>query len=122
MTKTTVVLTSVTDPDRKIQAIKNFRDATRPPENVGGMAMGLREAKDIVDRLIASSPAEIVEVWDTTPLSGSFTWLAQPTATTGIDKAIALQFVLDVLSLSDPLTARSIMQLPSYQEIREALR
>jgi hypothetical protein len=121
MQSTTVILTRVLDPTRKIAAIKNLRQATRPPVEVG-QTMGLKEAKDIVDRLADPqllATAE-VEVYDLSALRESFDFDLAPAE--GIDKQLVLDFLLDALAVSTPDSAIAITTRPTYRALREALR
>ena len=115
-----VTLTGVLDPDRRIVSIKALRDAARGCSTYPDGVMGLKQAKDTVDALARSFSAVVdVEVADLAPLDGFFTYETKPGR--GIHPDLVLDFVLDVLSCSEPHVANSIRTLPSYQRIKEAL-
>lgn len=109
-----ITLTDLKD-DRKIVAIKNLRAVT---------GLGLKESKDIVDRMSAPQmrTTEDISVLDSAnvrTLDESFVYTLPDDKT--IPAGLVLEFVLDVLSSTDPVTARSLMCLPSYTRIAESL-
>jgi hypothetical protein len=114
-----VTLIRALQPDKKIQAIKNLREATRPPQGTPGSPMGLKEAKDIADALIANGTPAEVEVYETQPLLESFDFTVDAAK---LNRTDVLDFVLDVLSVSEPHVASQIMTMPSYRRVAEALR
>jgi hypothetical protein len=106
----------------KLDAIKCLRTATGAADGVVG-AMGLKEAKEHLDRmtdLMILASVE-VEVEDTNVLHEAFDFYVHP-GTGQIDKEVVLDFVLDVLSYSDPHVAQHLLQLKSYRALRDALR
>lgn len=120
-----ITLTAVIDPTRWIVAVKNLRQASRPPEGAPGEVMGLKAAKDVVDALTGSygrepSRAESVVVWDLAPIRESFLYFAEPTKT--VPKELVIEFILDALAYSDPESAQRVLQLKSYRLLAEALR
>lgn len=106
------------DPDRKIQAIKALRSATR--NSLTGEAMGLKDAKHIMDDVQLGTPRETEIVDLTGEFVDTFDFTVLPAEE--VTKALVLEFVLDVLAWSDPDTAQRIMQLKSYRSLAEALR
>lgn len=112
-----ITLTKVLDPERKIAAIKALRSSTTTE---GNTTMGLRDAKDIVDALAAdpycTRSAEIVSV---APLVGYFEF---ELPTPELSRDMVLDLLFDVLALSDPATANTILGLQSYETVKAALR
>ena len=117
-----VTLNSVHPGVSRIVAIKALRGATRDPVS-GTAAMGLKESKDIIDRmmepmLLASAD---VEVEDIDALREAFTFTVHPSDGT-VPKDVVLEFVLDALAWSDPESASRILQLKTYRTLAEHLR
>jgi hypothetical protein len=122
-----ITLQRALDPDRKIQAIKSLRDATRPEPGAAGTTMGLREAKDIVDVLIpvtrGTLPRHVagVEVEDTGPLVGIFEFTVERDPSTDIPRDAVLDLLLAAVGFMTPNQAHDFMDCRAYGAIRELL-
>lgn len=107
-----ITLTECTDPERKIGAIKELRAAT---------GLGLKDSKDIVDALTGGEP-QTVAVYNDASLKQLATVFSFMPDEITLPAGDVLDFLFDVLSYSDPTTAKRLQTLPSYQRITDALR
>jgi hypothetical protein len=117
-----ITLTRLTDPDRRVRAIKNLRTAHLP---VNGAPLGLKAAKDIVDALALGLP-QIVDVNRnlTLDLSMSFEWTcaAHASASDGVPVDLVVDFMLEALARAHPDDAAVLKASTPYVRLREALR
>jgi len=108
-----ITITKVLDPARRIVAIKALRAASNP-------TLGLRDSKLAVDHLADGGEAFNFDGDVTPDLTACFTVSVAEHAAAEL-KALAIEFILDVLAWSDPETAQQILQLKSYRALKAAL-
>lgn len=111
-----VTLTKAIQPDKRITAIKDLRNATRDKH---GNAMSLREAKDIVFALIDQDRPAVVDVLNPSYLLPSFEWIEQ--SAEGVSRESALDFLLAVATIMTPHQMALLGDTDAYKSFREAL-